>query len=288
MAFRPFTPADGPAWLPRFADSVADLFRRIMPAPLRLWPVATAELPEAAAFSGGIVYDSDDDAVKLSDGSAWTALSEAGHTHTEADIQLGATDRLVGRDTAGAGAAEEISVGGGLEFTGSGGIGIANDGVTNARLTNMAQSRVKGRSAGAGTGDPEDLSAAQVLTLLGLSSALDTYTPTVTAGSGAFTTVSATGRYKQVGKLVFVYILIEITTNGTAATYVQATLPVASASVGSFNRQVLVGQEHQSTGLACIGNIANNSSNCQIRLYDFTYPGGTGRKISVQGVYEAA
>ncbi len=33
-----------------------------------------------------------------------------------------ATDRLFGRDTAGAGPAEEISVGGGLEFTGSGGI----------------------------------------------------------------------------------------------------------------------------------------------------------------------
>lgn len=33
-----------------------------------------------------------------------------------------ATDRLLGRDTAGTGATEEISVGGGLEFTGSGGI----------------------------------------------------------------------------------------------------------------------------------------------------------------------
>lgn len=40
----------------------------------------------------------------------------------ETEVQLGATDRLVGRDTAAAGAAEELTVGGGVEFTGSGGI----------------------------------------------------------------------------------------------------------------------------------------------------------------------
>src|SRR5688572_24241006 len=32
------------------------------------------------------------------------------------------------------------------------------------------------------------------------------YTPTVTPGAGAFTSVSATGRYKQIGKLTFVHI----------------------------------------------------------------------------------
>lgn len=39
-----------------------------------------------------------------------------------AKMSVTATDRLLGRDTAGAGAAEELTVGGGLEFTGSGGI----------------------------------------------------------------------------------------------------------------------------------------------------------------------
>ncbi len=39
---------------------------------------------------------------------------------------VSATDRLLGRDTAGAGGIEEITVGDGLAFTGSGGIGIAN------------------------------------------------------------------------------------------------------------------------------------------------------------------
>jgi len=45
---------------------------------------------------------------------------------------------------------------------------IDNDAVTNAKLANMAQATIKGRASGAGTGDPTDLTAAQVRTLLGI------------------------------------------------------------------------------------------------------------------------
>lgn len=44
--------------------------------------------------------------------------------------------------------------------------GLVDDAVTNAKLANMAQSTVKGRAAGAGTGDPTDLSAAQATAIL--------------------------------------------------------------------------------------------------------------------------
>jgi hypothetical protein len=62
----------------------------------------------------------------------------------------------------------------------------ADGSVTNAQLADMAQATVKGRASGAGTGDPTDLSAAQVLTILGALSgvtlqafsASGTYTPT--------------------------------------------------------------------------------------------------------------
>jgi len=88
-----------------------------------------------------------------------------------------ATDRLKGRDTAGTGVVEEISVGGGVEFTGSGGIQrsaltgdvtaaaggaattIANDAVGDAKLRNSGALSVVGRSANS-TGDPADISAA--------------------------------------------------------------------------------------------------------------------------------
>lgn len=48
-------------------------------------------------------------------------------------------------------------------------LSIAADAVTNAQAANMAQSTIKGRAAGAGTGDPTDLTAAQVKTLLAIA-----------------------------------------------------------------------------------------------------------------------
>lgn len=111
------------------------------------------------------------------------------------------TDRLLGRDTASSGAIEELTVGGGLEFTGSGGIQraaltgdvtaaagnntttIANDVVTNVKLANMAEATLKGRAAGAGTGDPADLSAAQVRAILGLTAGGTLHVSTTQAGN---------------------------------------------------------------------------------------------------------
>lgn len=104
---------------------------------------------------------------------------------TFAKIQNIASDRLLGRDTASAGDPEEISVGGGLEFTGSTGIQrsaltglvtagagasntaitdnaivtahIAIDQVTFARMQNLTTDRLIGRDT-VGTGDPEEIS----------------------------------------------------------------------------------------------------------------------------------
>lgn len=180
----------------------------------------TQTLPTGAvpAFSGGDV---------TSAGGSLT-LTIPNDTVTYAKMQnISATDRLLGRDTAGAGDTEELTVGGGVEFTGSGGIQrsaltgdvtasagsasttIADDAVTNAKAANMAQSTIKGRAAGAGTGDPTDLTATQATAILDAftgdsgSGGVKGLVPAPTAGeaaAGEF--LSADGTFKVTGNQV--------------------------------------------------------------------------------------
>ena len=126
---------------------------------------------------------------------------------TYAKLQNLATDRLLGRDTASSGDAEELTVGGGIEFTGSGGIQssaftgdatktaggtaltIANDAVTLAKMADIATDRLLGRDT-AGTGDPEALTVGGGLEFSGsggIQRAALTGDVTASAGSNATT-----------------------------------------------------------------------------------------------------
>lgn len=128
--------------------------------------------------------------------SADTSLIRPSNWNDEHDLTL-ATDRLLGRDTTGTGTAEEISVAGGIEFTGTGGIQrsaltgditaaagsntttIANDAVTYAKIQNVStNNKILGRST-AGAGDIEELSVGTGLTLSSgtLSVTTNTYQP---------------------------------------------------------------------------------------------------------------
>jgi hypothetical protein len=109
------------------------------------------------------------------------------------------------------------------------------------------------------------------------------YTPTITAGSGTITTKSATGRYKQIGKTVFIEINITITTNGSGAGSVVATIPI-TPSAGFF---ILAGRENAATGKMLQG-IINGVSTATIFNYDNSYPGADGGSLIMTGVYEAA
>jgi hypothetical protein len=68
--------------------------------------------------------------------------------------------------------------------SGDGATTIANDVVTNAKLANMATATIKGRAT-ASTGDPEDLSASSVRTLLNTDQVTDARTPTAHKASHA-------------------------------------------------------------------------------------------------------
>jgi hypothetical protein len=123
--------------------------------------------------------------------------------------------------------------------------------------------------------------------LVALPEPFTTYTPVVTAGSGAFTTVSATGRYRRIGKLVFIQITVTITTNGTAAGQVNATLPFTSVNVAGVNH-VLTGRANAVSGKSLQGVIGANVSLLNIVNYDNTYPGASGETLALSGFYEVA
>jgi len=126
-----------------------------------------------ASASGGVSDGDKGDITVSASGATWTIDNDA---VTYAKIQnVSATDRLLGRDTALAGDVEELTVGGGIEFTGSGGIQtsaftgdvtkaaggtaltIANDAVTYAKMQNVsATDKLLGRST-AGAGDVEEI-----------------------------------------------------------------------------------------------------------------------------------
>lgn len=110
-----------------------------------------------------------------------------------------------------------------------------------------------------------------------------TYVPTVTAGSGTFTSASATSRYKKLGSVVIAKFTVTITTNGTAAGGVHLTLPVAAlttAYVGTGRGNGVSGKQLQA--------ITVGTSALYIFNYDGTHPGANGESLEVTIVYETS
>lgn len=89
---------------------------------IKIDPTTGSNIP-----SGAIWFDYANGLLKRYESAAWVAKtlatgSIADSAVTLSKIQNITSDRLLGRDTASSGAIEELTVGGGLEFTGSGGI----------------------------------------------------------------------------------------------------------------------------------------------------------------------
>lgn len=168
------------------------------------------------AIIAGILPDGDYGDVTVS--GAGTVITIDNNVVSLAKIQDISTDRLLGRDTAGSGDPEQLTVGGGVEFSGAGGIQrsaltgdvtspagsgvttISNGVVTNAKLAVMATDTIKGRDT-AGSGAPEDLTLDDTLEFTGAGSiqrAAITGDVTIAAGSNVSIIPNDTVAYEQI------------------------------------------------------------------------------------------
>ena len=100
-----------------------------------------------------------------------------------------------------------------------------------------------------------------------------TWTPTITAASGTYTTVTASGSYIKVGNAVTVRIRVDIGNNGTAATRMNiANFPFAAANTQSMSGAT---REDQNTGNGFVASPIGTNS-ITVNRYDATYGLATG------------
>lgn len=112
-----------------------------------------------------------------------------------------------------------------------------------------------------------------------------TWTPTVSAGSGSFTSVSAAGRYTKIGHRYFCSAIITITTNGTAGSFIQltdvATSHGSQQSCGSGRETAALGYQQQVIKYASDANVV-------ALRYDNQFPtdGNNGRSVTISWSFE--
>ena len=110
------------------------------------------------------------------------------------------------------------------------------------------------------------------------------YTPTVASVTGSITTLgTVVGRYRRLHKTLMLELNIAITTNGTGATAVTATLP---SGFTANSDHVISGRENSVTGAMLQGLVAAAGTLVSITKYDNTYPGGSGYRFILSGAIE--
>lgn len=71
---RLFRPAQGPLWLENVLQSVERAMGQRWSSPVLLQDFATADLPSATSYTGGVVYDTTVADLKYSDGTNWKRI----------------------------------------------------------------------------------------------------------------------------------------------------------------------------------------------------------------------
>ena len=113
-----------------------------------------------------------------------------------------------------------------------------------------------------------------------------TTTPTITASSGTFTTVSCYARAISIGKLRIFSGLVYITTAGTATGTIR--VPIPSGTPASMGGGKWTGSGWASTNKSCFVTLLPTSTYLEILRYDGTTVITSGLAVSFSIMYELA
>lgn len=141
-------------------------------------------------------------------------------------------------------------------------------------------------TAAVGTNTTQLATTASVQAEIANKRAWTSYTPTVTAGSGTYTAISATGKYMVAFGVCHVQIVVTVTTKGTG-TYPIVTLPFP-ALAGSLGMPLPMRQNGAGTNYLGFGRIISTLASVQLAAYDNSDISATGDTLYLNGSYPVA
>ena len=160
--------------------------------------------------------------------------------------------------------------------------------VTNAGLADMVQATVKGRASGAGTGDPTDLTASQVLAILLTDEALRASgTSTSTTPGTSVASLTAAASQKFIGWTVFAaqtvsnntQLTVTITYSDATTTTISTTADTAQAVLGNAGGLLR-------TDAGAYSSLTANSTKDVTGIAVTTLGSGSGTRAAVISVIE--
>lgn len=110
------------------------------------------------------------------------------------------------------------------------------------------------------------------------------FTPTLGSGGGSITATTS-GKYKQIGNMVFVQMEINTVSADTGTGFLTLTLPTKPGV--SLDVFALAAQE-LSANVGCIAHTQSSSGTVILTKYDGMYPSAVGFSFTVSGVYQVA